>query len=133
MHPLTGMAAQWSLEKYLGRDGENVSCGRPSDKSLISQDDLVGNGDYGIAIADESLGNRVTMNHVSGDIANDLQDENFHCTGATGTNSWSSQHRDAQSIGVGHVHRLTVTRSFIQAKAGRPAGSRVPEPAGQFH
>jgi hypothetical protein len=26
-----------------------------------------------------------------------------------------------------------VTRSFIQAKAGWPAGSRVPEPAGQFH
>jgi parallel beta-helix repeat protein len=79
---------------YLGCSGtgnlQNVSCGRPSDKSLISQNDLVGNGDYGVAIADESLGNLVTMNHVSGDAANDLQDENFHCTGATGTNSWST-------------------------------------------
>jgi parallel beta-helix repeat protein len=79
---------------YLGCSGtgnlQNVSCGRPSDKSLISQNDLVGNGDYGVAIADESLGNLVTMNHVSGDAANDLQDENFHCKGATGTNSWST-------------------------------------------
>jgi Right handed beta helix region len=79
---------------YLGCSGtgnlQNVSCGRPSDKSVIRQNDLVGNGEYGIAIADESLGNRVTTNHAGGDVANDLQDENFHCTGATGTNSWSA-------------------------------------------
>jgi parallel beta-helix repeat protein len=79
---------------YLGCSGtgnlQDVSCGRPSDKSLISQDTLVGNGDYGIAIADESLGNAVVTNHVSGDVANDLQDENFHCAGPTGTNSWQA-------------------------------------------
>jgi Right handed beta helix region len=79
---------------YLGCSGtgnlQNVSCGRPSDKSDISANTLVGNGDYGIAISDESLANLVTMNHVSGDIANDLQDENFHCVGAAGTNVWSA-------------------------------------------
>jgi parallel beta-helix repeat protein len=69
---------------------QNVSCGRPSNKSVISQNSLVGNGDYGVAIADESLGNMVTINHASGDVANDLQDENFHCTGTSGTNSWSA-------------------------------------------
>jgi Right handed beta helix region len=67
---------------------QDFNCGRPSDKSLITQDILLANGDYGIAIADESLGNNVVTNHASGDLANDLQDENFHCTGPTGTNSW---------------------------------------------
>jgi Right handed beta helix region len=79
---------------YLGCSGtgnlQNVSCGRPSDKSDISANTLVSNGDYGIAISDESLTNVVTTNHVSGDIANDLQDENFHCVGAAGTNIWSA-------------------------------------------
>ena len=79
---------------YLGCSGtgnlQDVSCGRPSDKSDISENTVVSNGDYGIAIADESLGNMVTMNHVSGDIAHDLQDENFHCVGASGTNIWSA-------------------------------------------
>ncbi len=77
---------------YLGCSGtgnlQDASCGRPSDKSVISENTMVSNGDYGIAIALQSLGNVVSMNHVSGDIANDLQDENFHCTGPTGTNSW---------------------------------------------
>jgi hypothetical protein len=79
---------------YLGCSGtgnlQNVSCGRPSDKSVISENTLSSNGDYGIAVADESLGETVTMNHVSGDLANDLQDENFHCTGPAGTNSWQA-------------------------------------------
>ncbi len=79
---------------YLGCSGtgnlQNVSCGRPSEKSLVTQDTLVSNGDYGIAVADESLGNTFRTNHVSGDKANDLQDENFHCTGPTGTNQWQT-------------------------------------------
>jgi hypothetical protein len=79
---------------YLGCSGsgnlQNAGCGRPSDKSVISDNTLVSNGDYGIAIALESLGNDLSMNHVSADIANDLQDENFHCTGPTGTNSWQA-------------------------------------------
>ena len=87
-----GVASSHGAGIYLGCSGtgnlQDISCGRPSDKSLISENTLLANGDYGIAIADESLGNVVTMNHVSGDIANDLQDENFHCTGLTGTNSW---------------------------------------------
>jgi hypothetical protein len=79
---------------YLGCSGtgnlQNVSCGRPSEKSLVMQDTLVSNGDYGIAVADESLGNTFRTNHVGGDKANDLQDENFHCTGPTGTNQWQT-------------------------------------------
>jgi hypothetical protein len=79
---------------YLGCSGtgnlQNAGCGRPSDKSLISGNTLVSNGDYGIAISIESLGNVVTKNHVSGDVANDLQDENFHCSGPLGTNTWQA-------------------------------------------
>ncbi len=86
------VAASHGAGIYLGCSGtgnlQEAGCGRPSDKSLISQDTLVSNGDYGIAIALDSLGNIVTTNHVSGDLANDLQDENFRCTGPTGTNSW---------------------------------------------
>jgi len=86
------VAASHGAGIYLGCSGtgnlQEAGCGRPSDKSLISQDALVSNGDYGIAIALGSLGNVVTTNHASGDLANDLQDENFHCTGPTGTNSW---------------------------------------------
>ena len=79
---------------YVGCSGtgnlQNVSCGRPSDKSLVMQNTLVSNGDYGIAVADESLGNTFRTNHATGDKANDLQDENFHCTGLTGTNQWQT-------------------------------------------
>ena len=79
---------------YLGCSGtgnlQNATCGRPSDKSVISGNTLLTNGDYGIAISLDSLGNAVTANHASGDIANDLQDENFHCIGPAGANSWQA-------------------------------------------
>ncbi len=79
---------------YIGCSGtgnlQNVSCGRPSDKSLVMENTLVNNGDYGIAVADESLGNTFRMNHATGDKAHDLQDENFHCTGLPGTNQWQA-------------------------------------------
>ena len=78
---------------YLGCDGrgnlQDVTCGGPSDKSLVWQNHILNNGDYGIAIVDQSLGNTVMANQVSGDIAFDLMDENFHCTGPTGTNTWT--------------------------------------------
>ena len=87
-----GIAGSHGAGIYLGCSGtgnlQNISCGPPSDQSTISQNTLVNNGYYGIAIADESLRNTVTTNHVSGDVAKDLQDENFDCTGLPGTNTW---------------------------------------------
>jgi len=77
---------------YLGCSGtanlQNISCGRPTQKSLVSKNTLVSNGYYGIAVADASVGNSIVGNQVSGDKVKDLYDENFHCAWATGTNSW---------------------------------------------
>jgi parallel beta-helix repeat protein len=79
---------------YLGCSGtanlQNTSCGRPTDKSTIAKNTLVSNGEFGIAIADASVGNTIEGNQASGDKVKDLYDENFHCTWPTGTNSWQN-------------------------------------------
>lgn len=76
---------------YLGCSGtgnlQEAGCGATA-KSLVSRNVLTSNGDYGIAVEQNSWGNMVRYNHASGDSANDLQDENFHCTSSLGTNQW---------------------------------------------
>jgi hypothetical protein len=79
---------------YLGcsdsADLQDLSCGSASG-SQIEHNDLLDNGDYGIAIADENLDNSVEGNTVAGDKTYDLEDENAGCDGGVtpSGNSWS--------------------------------------------
>ncbi|MGA3220480.1 MAG: right-handed parallel beta-helix repeat-containing protein [Acidimicrobiales bacterium] len=79
---------------YLGcsdtADLQDLSCGSSSG-SEIEHNDLLDNGDYGIAIADENLDNSVQGNTVAGDKTYDLEDENAGCEGGVTPpgNSWS--------------------------------------------
>lgn len=79
---------------YLGcsssADLQDVGCAVPSDSSKIEHNSLLDNGDYGIAISEDSLDNYVYSNNVAGDTSYDLEDENSGCaSGATvPPNSW---------------------------------------------
>jgi parallel beta-helix repeat protein len=77
---------------YLGCSGtanlQNLSCGRPTDKSEVNKNTLTHDGDYGIAVADASIGNIIQANQATGDTVDDLYDENPHCSWSSGTNSW---------------------------------------------
>jgi parallel beta-helix repeat protein len=67
---------------------QEIGC-RPSDGNLIAGNILTGNGPFGIAIADESLGNRIDGNRASADARAGLWDENAGCAGPSAPpNSW---------------------------------------------
>ena len=95
---------------YLGcsltADLQDLSCGASSGTE-IEHNDLLDNGEFGIAIADESLDNSVQGNTVAGDKTYDLEDENTGCDGGVTPpgNSWSgntgtaSQTTSANCIG----------------------------------
>ena len=69
---------------------QDVGSAAPSDGSKIEHNDLLDNGEYGIAISDQSLDNYVYANNVAGDQLYDLQDENDGCDGGVTPpgNSW---------------------------------------------
>jgi nitrous oxidase accessory protein NosD len=86
---------------------QDLTCAGPSSGSAVQHNNLLDNGDYGIAIADESLDNSVESNTVAGDKTYDLEDENTGCDGGTAPpgNSWTdnigtaSQTTSANCIG----------------------------------
>jgi hypothetical protein len=79
---------------YLGcgltADLQDLSCGASSGTE-IEHNDLLDNGEFGVAIADENFDNSVQGNTVAGDKTYDLEDENTRCDGGVSPpgNSWS--------------------------------------------